>query len=1076
MQDYAALSNGKQMMMDNILEQASARQNVAADSTHSVWVSASAGTGKTYVLTKRILQLLIKDPTLKPRQILAVTFTRAAAREMQNRLLKRVSTWEKLSDDALKSDIFTIVDANVTQQHLERARTLFAVMLDDGVHMNTLHGFCQHILARFPLEAGLEPHFQLIDEQESKQMLAQAKTDVYRQALEGCLAPDWVFPTLAHHFTEGKMTDVLTDFVRQASKFRKLKRQHKTVEGAAQAAADFLEVPFDITVDQGIKPHLKRFEAVVREALACYHDCEYKRVQNMCAALQEFLQKPYSVSSFISAVKIPLNADGDGYRIGWLFGKKVRDVDVDMYDILVANCQRVLNAYYGLTCARLTHGYLHLGFSVLERYEQIKYQAARVDFDDLIRLTEHVMRSEKKWLHFKLDSQIRHVLLDEAQDTDREQWYILKTIIDEFYAGDGQHDQPRTFFAVGDVKQSIYRFRGAEPDVFGEMKHYLADQKSPTAVANMGHSFRSTTAILEAVDHVFSTPEYRMSVDAFSQQIHHEAVQENSGGKAVIWPAQVVENKGDFKREPWTLPTAPVAVDTPRRAVARKIAMHIHTLLNDSIVLHTTKKPVKPGDIMILVRTRTMQPELIAALDEAGLPHGGADTVAFLSDLAVLDLIALMKWRVNPADKMSYFHVLKSPLVGWSDSDILSNKSTPKQLLISPDLSAYDFLSRALQQLPVVRTEGVTYLLEEALEITRAGQGNLTGFIHQLQDQIFKKEQEPSGNKIRLMTTHSAKGLEAPIVFLADSGRNFYQNLPKESVLWGDDLCLVRLKKGARPAGQIILEKKEKERLLSDEMRLLYVAMTRAKDQLYIAAESYPEKEAQNCAHGLILKAVDGIWREENDGSLVWEKPVKIAAEKASKNLAEPTEVSLPNWCLKPAAFERGVVPLNPSEKAIETHMLANSAVHAKFAYGDMMHRLLEILPTYPKRIQMDKGRHYLEQKGIPQNQIETMLLQVKNVFEKNIKLFGEMSRAEVPVMYLKNGHKMDGVIDRLVVMENEVWIVDYKTSDPGNATRYQKQLQSYVRALAEIYPDRQIKAGILWTKTAALEWVISRG
>ncbi|MFT7144706.1 MAG: ATP-dependent helicase/nuclease subunit A, partial [bacterium] len=617
-----------------IIAEATRRQNNAAHVSQSVWVSASAGTGKTYVLTKRILQLLLADRKLQPSGILAVTFTRAAAREMESRIRERLSVWATCDENQLIEELALMLEHEPYRADIARARSLFADVLDDGVNSNTIHGFCQQILAKFPIEAGVNPGFKLVEGRERDDLLSQAKNDVFSLALNGHLKPNWIFDYYAGEVGEKTLSEALDAFVAGSGRFRRYFTRYGGLDAVLKRLADELGVDAGLTSTSviALKKEVCKLPSGAENTLKLLMESLFqgaKTSQGLGEKLAHYLSS--SERDWQELVAVFLKLDGTERKSGFpdkkalAFGGEPLWEEMEVIRARILAVQEKLKSFNAFL---MTSAYLQLGDQILQKYEYLKQKVGSLDFDDLIAKSAELLRSEEKsaWVRFKMDSNISHVLLDEAQDTDSDQWGILKALVSEFYAGKGLHEEKnRTFFAVGDIKQSIYRFRGAEPHVFGAMRDYLQEHQKQSghkvAVEELIVSFRSTEPVLNFVDCVFKDKLRGKAVDELVEIIDHRAAQIGSSGRIEIWPLIEKEKTAKEEIEAWALPTKQEKAVTIKTALAEKTALHIQQLLSSNDVLESTRNYIQPSDIMILLRSRGMMSMLIAALDKYRIPH-----------------------------------------------------------------------------------------------------------------------------------------------------------------------------------------------------------------------------------------------------------------------------------------------------------------------------------------------------------------------------------------------------------------------------------------------------------------------
>lgn len=1130
-----------------IILSATQRQEVAADVSGSTWVSASAGTGKTYVLTGRILRLFMADHKLTPSQILAVTFTKAAAREMENRIRSRVGQWATCSTESLTEELTNILGRAPEERDVRRARSLFALVLDEGININTIHGFCQQILARFPLEAGVSPGFRLVEGTESAELLASARSRVFQKASEGRGQCPWAFSYYASNLSEKALGEALDAFVYNHRRFRRLFDRKGGLENTLAELAKTLNVPQRMIPEEALRDanNMRRIAPLwknqLQELAVEMIGASSKRASDYGEKIATFWNTEEKISRFESYKSAFLKRTGEPQSVEYVVSKKLVEAMPHLADIYVKEQQRILamqEQWNAQSAYLLSASYLHLGEEILQTYMEQKKRQNVLDFDDLIHHSAALLGDETKsaWVRYRMDSGICHVLLDEAQDTDSDQWQIVQSLIDEFYAGMGQHDeQNRTFFAVGDIKQSIYRFRGAEPHVFGSMRSYLEHQQETADhtvnIVELNASFRSTEAVLNFVDQVFEETNRKNAVDDLVESIEHKVAQVGFSGRVELWPLVEKQDDKDKEVELWPLPQRREKMVDSKTLLADKVAESIQAMLNGADVLATTGRPVSAGDIMILLRSRSLMPSLISAFDRLSLPHTGADEVNLSEDSVVDDLLALLKFLNNPNDDLSFAQTVRSPLFALTDEELYEVHQNRKSgslwsafygmekwrsqseqlkclLKESGFLAPYEMLMLALNVLDArgkfaaaggagaMRrvSDAVDAVLESALSWQRRHRGTLTGFIHDFAttSQVLKRELEGAGARIRMLTAHGSKGLEAPIVIMPDASRNFYSNMKDDRPMWQvdehgvDELFLHRVTpKQNAPKLQAKLEDEEKERIFRDEMRLLYVALTRAKERLYIGGVHGRNYKPEASWYGHIKEAVEDRkdWQEEGENLVLHHASQFPIALKEADEETEAEESALPNWMLTNAVKEQAESVLqasDPVKKEGALEKLKNQPSVDIYKRGKIVHKLLEVLPTFAEDEREFRGEAYLDVAAVDmsERQREKMLTAALNVIQNHPELFSENSRAEVSLSAEDaSGKRIEGVADRLVITENEVWVVDYKTNAdvPSEVPEvYRKQLGIYRKALARIFPNHEIKAAILWTsaENPDLIWV----
>jgi ATP-dependent helicase/nuclease subunit A len=771
------------------------------------------------------------------------------------------------------------------------------------------------------------------------------------------------------------------------------------------------------------------------------------------------------------------------------------------------------------------------------RYDAAKRARALLDFDDLIAAVNALLGAEdaRAWVQYKLDAGIRHVLVDESQDTNPEQWGAIDLLVKEFFAGEGQISAPRTLFSVGDPKQSIYSFQGADPELF-ELKgrHYArAASLAGKSFQNVEirYSFRTLAPILMAVDHVFDDEARRKAVLSIAPVVHGSARME-PGGQVVVWPAfsppEAVKPTGA-----WPLVPAEGQYKSAERALAEHIAREIAGWLNAGRRLASGRK-MRADDVMILLQTRSaLYFEIIRALGGQGLATPGADRLAVHAHIAVLDLLALGDVLVNRSEDLQLAAVLRSPLFGLSEDELfelahdrrgmlwqaLKTSDNPAAReahavlgglrerldrlrpyeLFAEVLYARGGLKRLKARLGPEVDDVIAEFLALALAHEQADQPGLEGFLAQMRARqvSIKRELSEIGGGVRVMTIHAAKGLEAPIVVLADalakpSSSSERQGLHVVATPAGETLVYA----GSQAEHVEETSGTRQETLAGIEReywRKLYVGMTRAEEALYVGGaykgNAKPENQRQGSWYGAICETLFGIG-DDIDEPLVWEvpPPEEDAPAPVVQDEAERVEAAAP-LVLAPLVERPPVAVLTPSGLGIAHTPLgldtrAQQAIDADLArrQGIALHALLDHLMRVAPDDREAAGRAALGQL-LAEDRAghEALLAKALRIIgaQEFARVFGPDSRGEVPFIApaRRDGTpvKLTGRIDRLVVDEAGVLVIDYKSdaaspSDPAAVpANYTMQLSLYAMVASQLFPGRTVKAGILWTSLESL-------
>ena len=1154
------MTEASQAAAERVRREASAVQRPAAYPGASVWVGASAGTGKTKVLTDRVLSLMLHGTA--PARILCLTFTKAAAAEMANRLAGRLARWAIVGDEALDADVFEILGHAPGAEMRGRARELFARVLDapGGMKIQTIHAFCQSLLARFPLEAGIAPHFQVLDERSAAEMLHEAREEV--------LADPAMAPAIAEvsvHAQEQGFAELMSELARERGRLaRILARGLETLEAGVyrRLGVDLEETP------EGVLAEACRdaaFDAaglrLAAQALAAGTAVEQRKAPE----LQGWLESDRAARAAGFEAHCGLFLTREGEVRARLLTKGAQAAVTGALEAMQAEAQRLiavrakLNA---LTVARATVALLRLGAAILAAYEERKAAHALLDYDDLILGARGLLAREgaASWVLFKLDGGLDHILIDEAQDTNPEQWEVIERISAEFFAGEGAREGPRTVFAVGDAKQSIYSFQRADPEAFGRMRHHFAERARDAGQdwkkVDLVHSFRSCKAVLLAVDAIFAQEGARAGVIFEDEAIAHEAVRIGQAGRVELWPPALAE--AGEEPEPWAPPLARQATAPARTRLARVIARKIWDWTRapqppgvlgpgHEAWLDAKARRLAPGDILVLVRRRNaFVEELVRELKRLEVPVAGVDRMVLRDQLAVRDLMALGRFLLLPEDDLTLATVLKGPLIGLEEDELfalaydrgkqslwraLAAKAQAEPVYgaahrhLSALLARADFTppyelfaevlvrdwdgasgrARMLAQLGPDAGDPIEEFVSLALSYEREHAPSLEGFLHWIEAgaQEVKRDMELGQDAVRVMTVHGAKGLQAPVVFLPDT-----MQIPqsRKGLFWLDEredevggeagLALWPLRKALD--GEVATRARARARAAQEEeyRRLLYVALTRAEDRLYVCGWDMQRAAPAESWYKLVEGALAGVGEavevtlgEPHAGG--WSGPGWRLAD-APQGLSEGSDSGasapkaeappLPDWATRApppeSAPPRPLAPSHPARAEPAALSPLGSDDGRRFQRGRLIHRLLQSLPEVPAARREAAAARFLH--GAAPGLAAEARAEIRDAALGVLArpdfaaLFGPGSRAEVPVVGVVETESgpdvVSGQIDRLVVADTHVLIVDYKTNRPAPAREsevaplYLRQMAAYRAVLKGIYPGKRIDCALLWT------------
>ena len=1103
-----------------------------------VWVGASAGSGKTHVLTNRVLRLMLDGAA--PRRILCMTFTKAAAAQMANRLQRRLAGWATAADADLTAALIDLLGRPPAAADLARARGLFARVLDEpgGLKIQTIHAFCQSILARFPLEAGVPPNAALVDEGGTATLRAAAQA-----AFIAAVRADPDHPRAADlDLLTDTVTEMGFDAVIGALIGARRQLRHLFADGGVEAAiarvadvlgADPTRTAEDVWRDGLIDDELELMSLrSAAEALSS----SGPRDQPRGASLRAFLEADVEsrVVGRDAYLKVFLTQKNDVWAARSpkaIAAQAAEKIEPAVKHILMAEGARLLRLEAkARTAATLqaTAAALRVGHAILEAYTAGKRRQALVDYDDLILAVEDLltrMPSVAPWVLYKLDGGIDHLLVDEAQDTNPEQWAVVRALAAEFHAGLGtRDDRARTLFVVGDVKQSIYSFQGADPAAFDAMRRHFDARfgaaGAPLARVPLAVSFRSAPAILTAVDAVFAegTAAHGGLLLAAGEAVAHIAHRAGMPGRVEVWPALLPE---PVEAEPWAPPVVQETGASPAERLAATLADTIKRWLDAGEWLPARGRPVRAGDIMILVRRRQSDfvPALMRALKAKDVPVAGQDRMAIAKQMPVRDLIALARFVLLPEDDLSLAEVLRGPLIGLDEDDLfdlahprLARDPVPRLwqalgaardrfgaahdrlsawLALADFVPPFEFFTRVLStgggraalagRLGAEVHDPLDELLSLALAYERDRAPSLQGFLAWLESGAaeVKRDMEQVRDEVRVMTVHGAKGLEAPVVILPDTlavpGR-------PDTLYWQDDVPLwpVRKALAADPA-RAAAEAAKTERV-AEYMRLLYVAMTRAEDRLIVCGwatgKSTPDAAWHTLVHDALaaLAGAQEIDTPTGRGLALVDDLPEAATVTVPRALVPVAE--LPDWIAQPRPEEPTPPrPLTPSQPDADEPAAASPIADdgARFKRGLLIHQLLEVLPDLPPDTRAAAADRYLAApaQGLTPDQAREMRDTTLAVLNDPAfaALFGPGSRAEVPITGHIGGRLLSGQVDRLLVTGDAVLVVDYKTNRPAPgrvedvAPAYLRQMAAYRAALKGVYPDRPVRCALLWTQ-----------
>jgi ATP-dependent helicase/nuclease subunit A len=1112
-----------------LLPQLEGEQALAADPAAHAALSASAGTGKTQVLTARVLRLLLQGA--RPESILCLTFTKAAAAEMANRIGARLAAWVRLPDKLLRKDLFALRERDDPKTR-ERARQLFARVLDcpGGLKIQTIHAFAQSLLAAFPAEAGIVPGFQPIEGRAEQELVRRTLADLMADA-EGRgderLIRD--VQRLSRRFGETGAVEYLQACARKPEAMRALGAPD-TIEAAVRKLMDL--------PDESVEDY------IAHQCGDEGFDCDLLRAvaeANRQWGTKTGIGHADSIDEWLALTPIERAA-----RLGELSkivtrtypGQSKAEPHYEQHAGRLANLigglLRLQNG--GRLAADIAAG-LRAGQAFAAAYTSAKRAAGVADFNDLIDWTRHLLgeRGIGDWVRYKLDRHVDHVLVDEAQDTNSAQWEIIGQLVEEFFTGSSESEERhRTLFMVGDLKQAIYGFQGTDPRRFEEARREFRRRASELHESepdlfrrrarefrdlSIAASFRSAQPVLDLVDAVIGSVGHQALALA-DPPPRHVAYHAGRSGQAELWPPFSIPespDESDEGEERW--------VALRDRYYADHLAERIGQMVEEAAVLPSTGRPLTPGDILVLVRSRGELASLIVArLFSAGIPVAGVDRLHLHEPLAVQDLLAAVKFAVQPNDDLSLACLLVSPLIGW-DQDRLRDlaygrkgslwralrqragefeeaRAALAELLriadfTTPSVFLETILSGPMQgrrklygRLGMAARDPIDELMNSALEFERNETASLERFLGWFSRGTVDVQRDPGrpANEVRVMTVHGAKGLEAPVVILADAtadpARLGRAPLTVDIEVEGAGVApLLRPKKEERcpPFEEVIADQEKRD--LEEHMRLLYVALTRAADRLVVsgvmpkAKKDGSDPRPPNSWHVIVEQAMGSLDADPlPQGGLLHGSLTPARARKAKEKTAV-APIVIPDWARQAAPPEaRPPRPLAPSAIAAddETTPPPSEAMRAAALRGAWIHQLLERLPAVAPDQRPSAAAQWLERSaGLADAAARSEIVdQVCGILSdaRFGQLFGDNSLGEAPLAAtLPDGRVIAGTVDRLLVEDKRISVIDYKTgrvpaADGDIPSAHRAQMQAYAEALRVILPGRAVSAALLYT------------
>jgi len=1088
-------------------------QALAVDPGLHAWVAASAGTGKTQVLAARVLRLLLGG--VPPEAILCITFTKLAAAEMQGRVMRQLALWARADDRLLGEELNAIGEANDLPTRT-RARRLFAQLLDapQGLWVATIHALAQSLIGSFPVEAGVAPGFQTLDDRTGQALRRQLLTKAIEDASRTLDVSDKLFlgdlAALSIAGGEQRLSRLSALIGRHAEAMASLPEM-----GLEALVRRSFGLATDIDAETALAAGLAQINrADVARLAAAWETAATARPLKLAAFARTWLAAPDTLAGLQRCF---LKDDGMPYTVAFAITKPVQAAYAGAADSFVTLAQTVADivAEQALhTAVARVSSQLRVGRRLALLWLAAKQRLGVVDYDDMIAAARRLLAGDgaAAWVRYKLDQRVDHVLVDEAQDTNMAQWDIIRALTEEFFDGRGAREDTRRLFVVGDYKQAIFGFQGSDPKIYRDKRDEFAlqaqDAQTAIEAIALSRNFRSLPAILDVVDKVSALlPADALDADGVPPHVAHR----QGAGEVLLLAPTIGEDSEDSEEG-----ARPGALEI---AHAQALAARIAGWLNPDSprLLPARGVPMKPQDILVLVRRRTaFSAALVAALHGHSVPVAGVDRLKLSEPLAVADLLALARFVLQPGDDLTLACLLVSPFIGldheqlftlaharegrlWSavraseDPAVTTARDWLTELLSFADFNApYEFFERILTgplqgrkkllaRLGEEARDAIDTVLEQALAFEAVSPPSLQGFLAWIEadDVEIKRDPDAPRNELRLMTVHGAKGLQAPVVILADA-----ITIPRASTA---DLLYPIGEHGLLPidpgpakalTGPLAREIDAAQAdSVKEHWRLLYVALTRAEDLLVVSGSYTPNKDndppSAESWYGQVQASLTALDAAPEHGGLAYRTGTPAAAQALDIKPAA-SFLPIPDWVRSPAPPEaRPSRPLSPSALAADqvTAPPAGPAAKAAARRGVALHALFERLPALAPDNRRDAGLR-LAAHLAPMCNAQELVDEVMCVLEDPslAALFSPEALAEAPLAAVLGETVLAGQVDRLLVTDTNVMIVDFKTGRrvPKSVSEvppyHLAQMAAYAAALAQIFPDRTIEALLLYT------------
>ena len=1085
------------------------------DINSSVWVSASAGSGKTTILIRRLLNMILNDVDIS--KIICITYTKTAAGEMKERIYDALNRWTKIDENLLKNEIESLSNTKANKEKIKKARTLFAKTIDniDNLKIFTIHSFCQQILCKFPIEAGISPNFEILDEYQSNELISKAIDETLHNAKSNFN----IYESIRLLIKEKNENDFY-DFINY------LISKRKDLELIKNNYNDYLKDLFkiDFNDDYCLLMDFLSYNFDYLLKVCNNNSCKnsnIEKIKNYIIKINES-KKENDINKLWSLV--------DDYVHIFLTKKneKRSNFSNDL-SLEQERCFDFQKKLLNFKCYKLTISSIKISFDIIDNYKILKNQKGVLDFDDLIIKTKQLLENTEysDWIKYKLDNGIEHILVDEAQDTSILQWEIIKYLTSDFFTGINNHENPRSIFVVGDEKQSIYGFQDANPEMFGKMynfyKEIINNSRNIFAKIDLNKSFRSLDVVLNFIDNVFSG--YEDKISNIDKNIKHNNTR-NGVGLVELWP--LIDVKQNKKEKTWSINFDSDEETKKQELLAKYIADKIENLLTSNRAIvgkNGEKRKIKYEDIMVLVKNRNkiFLSYLIKNLNKKGIPNSGLDKLSMFDGIVIKDILSLFTFILFQNDDLSLANIVKSPILSMKEEDLykLCRYKIENNISLFSSLKynyhdKYEFLSLIIEKskkssiydlccyilnICKIKENIISRYGNESYDIINKfldfvynyeinNDASLLPFLNFVENNIneVKKDLETS-NQVRIMTIHASKGLQSPIVFIIDA--NSGVDSKQDKILWYKYKNYINIPCYKINNGSEIIEKIKNygsNCAYNEYLRLFYVALTRAENEIYICGLEHHNNAKDNKSW---YKIAEATMKRINCRSMnfdfnnsleklvygdynyldmpQYEECDKIKVDFESQKI----ELLLKNIGVHDySKYKQKIISPSQYYNYVDKDKIIGNNIHS-VEKGKIIHKLLEILPRIELSNRQNIFDMYTNNTDIFTRKEIHEICQIVTGILNNINLkpfFSENSNSEVNIVGEIDGDIVSGRIDRIVELDDKILVLDYKNTvkDYKNEIElpkeYIKQMEIYKKLVEKTNKNKLVECYILTT------------